>query len=185
MWDSIKSAIGSIAPWLATTLGGPLAGTAVSKLTEVLGLTNPQKQDADSILNAIQNATPDQILAIRKADQEHQQFMAQLQVNSLTQLEQLAGQDRANARAREIATKDNTPRFLAYGITFGFFAVLGVFAFMPIPQSGQAVLNIMIGALGTSFGGIVGYYFGSSSGSDRKTELLAAAPAVDTSKGGQ
>ena len=36
---NFKTAIGSIAPALATMLGGPLAGTAVTALEGALGLT--------------------------------------------------------------------------------------------------------------------------------------------------
>src|SRR6266571_1556152 len=35
--------------------------------------------------------------------------------------------------------------------------------------------KIMVGTLGTAWVGVTSYYFGSSRGSDRKTELLAGA----------
>lgn len=181
MWESIKSAIGSIAPWIATTLGGPLAGTAVSKLTQVLGLSDSQKSP-EAILTAIQNATPDQLLALRKADQEHEQFMAQMQIDSIAKLEELAGADRANARAREIAVRDSTPKVLGYGITSGFFGVLALLMYVNVPPAMHDVLLVMIGALGTSFAGVVSYYFGSSAGSEKKTAMLAQAQPIDMSK---
>lgn len=48
-----------------------------------------------------------------------------------------------------------------------------------LPVASRDVLNIMLGSLGTAWISIIAYYFGSSNGSSRKTELLAKAPAVE------
>ena len=38
-WTSVKKAIGAFAPWIAGTLGTPVAGAAVGALCNVFGLS--------------------------------------------------------------------------------------------------------------------------------------------------
>lgn len=79
--------------------------------------------------------------------------------------------DRQDARAREIAIRDNTPKVLAYATTVGFFAVLtGLMLGIGDAQYKDA-LYIMLGSLGTAWTAQIAYYFGSSSGSKMKDEL--------------
>ncbi|MDA8428172.1 MAG: hypothetical protein M0T70_02850 [Geobacteraceae bacterium] len=67
---------------------------------------------------------------------------------------------------------------------FGFFAVVFILIFSPgVQPTVEKILLILLGALVTLVKDVYGYYFGSSEGSAKKTELLSAAPAVaiDTS----
>ena len=66
---------------------------------------------------------------------------------------------------------------LALLTTLGFFALLALMIFHPIPEMSKETLGIMTGTLGTAWVNIISYYFGSSSGSATKTEIMA--------KGGQ
>ena len=73
------------------------------------------------------------------------------------------------ARRREVDAKDTaTPRWLAFGI-LGWMLALGK------PAVGGDALLVMLGSLGTGWASCVSYYFGSSAGSSRKSELLAAS----------
>src|SRR5690348_6272301 len=79
---NLKAALGSIAPTLATMLGGPLAGTAVTALEGALGLAPGAGTDeVTKVVSA--GMTPDTIAAVRKADQEHQEKLKQLDVDVL------------------------------------------------------------------------------------------------------
>lgn len=56
---------------------------------------------------------------------------------------------------------------------------LSAFAFMcyalvyvPIPESNKEALYILIGIISSTVGLIVGFYYGSSKGSQKKTELI-------------
>jgi uncharacterized membrane protein YjjB (DUF3815 family) len=53
-------------------------------------------------------------------------------------------------------------------ILIGFFAVLAIMI-----KTDAAGKDILIGALAAAFGSVVGYWYGSSNSSERKTELLA------------
>jgi hypothetical protein len=93
-------------------------------------------------------------------------------------MEEADDADRANACAREISVKDLTVPTLAIGITLGLFGLLAFLCSHDVPPATQTLLNIMIGSLGAAWIGIVAYYFGSSSGHARATELLAKAGPV-------
>jgi Na+/H+ antiporter NhaC len=54
----------------------------------------------------------------------------------------------------------------------GFFALLGILIFVEVKQVNESLLNIAIGGLMSSFVTVVAYFFGSSSGSKMKTELM-------------
>lgn len=57
-------------------------------------------------------------------------------------------------------------------IIVGFFALLVILIFKPIPENNSEVLNLAIGSLLSSFSMVVGYFYGSSAGSAQKTELM-------------
>ena len=66
----------------------------------------------------------------------------------------------------------NLPAFLAVTTTFGFFGLLALLFFKAFPPESKEILNIVLGAVGAAWSGIINYHFGSSSGSAKKTELL-------------
>ena len=64
------------------------------------------------------------------------------------------------------------PPMLAGAVTVGFFGIMGMMFFKQIDNSNPAIL-MMLGSLGTAWTGIIAYYFGSSAGSQAKTDLLS------------
>ena len=63
---------------------------------------------------------------------------------------------------------------LAFVIAAMFVGVLGMLMLFVIPTENRDFFNIALGALIASFsGGVVQWYFGSSSGSDEKNAMLA------------
>lgn len=170
-WDSIKPFVSRFAPIVGAALGGPLGGAAGTILASALGVKDA---DPKSIEQAIKSGslTGDQILALRQAEDSFALQMKQLEINSVEDMEKLAVGDRESARQREMTVKDWTPRLLAYGVTIGFFGLLGLTAFHKMPPENASVVNIMIGSLGAAWLAVMNYYFGSSAGSAQKTDLL-------------
>lgn len=179
-WSSVSGIVTKLAPMIATGIGGPLAGGAVSALEGVFGLNTAgstnDKQNA--LASVISGATPEQLLALKKADQDYALQMSVLGFKNVTDLQAIAMGDRDSARKREETVKDNTPKILAYGITLGFFGILLFIMLGNVPANSRDILNIMLGTLGASFSGVVGYYFGSSSSSDKKSEMLANSTPI-------
>ena len=59
----LKNVVGSVAPTLGSALGGPLVGMASKVICDVLGCDNNPK----AIDQAIQQATPEQMMELKKA----------------------------------------------------------------------------------------------------------------------
>ena len=157
----------TVAPTLASLVGGPLAGTAVSAISSLL--FGKPDVPADEIAQAMATANPETLAKLKQLDNDVAAHMKQLDID----LERIVAEDRSAARQREVARRDWTPLTLALLSFFGFFATLGALVFIEVPPSGQAPLNIMLGGLSAIVASVSAYYFGSSAGSARKTELLS------------
>jgi hypothetical protein len=164
-----KSIVGSVAPTIATALGGPLAGMAVSAISQAV-LGKPDASETD-VANAVAKAnSPETLTKLKEAENTFALKMKELDIN----VEKIAAEDRASARTREIALKDKTPRNLAYGYTIGYFIVLALIVCQgdKIAAGVKDLVNILLGILSAAQMAIVTYYFGSSSGSAKKSEML-------------
>lgn len=170
--DDALGVLGAVAPTIATMLGGPLAGTAVTALETALGLD--PTGDKDAALRAVAGATPEQLLALKAEDNRHAEVLEKMGLDRET----LAASDRDSARKREMEVKDWVPGALAIGLTLGFFSLLGWLVAHEPPQGSRDILNIMLGSLGTGWITMLAYYFGSSSGAQNATKLLSQAPAI-------
>lgn len=158
--------IGSVAPTIATALGGPVAGMAVKAISGALfGHDGASKDD---IMTALANPTGDQLAALKKIDADFAVQMKALDID----LERIAAGDRASARDMQKETKDWIPRALAVSVTVGFFAILLYMLIYGLPTTGNEALLLLLGALQTAWGGIIAFYFGSSSGSQKKDQMI-------------
>ncbi len=196
VFSTLATAIGSMAPTIATMLGGPLAGVAVSSLEGALGLRNSANpaDGAQSITNALQSAalTPEQIAAVRAADQRHAEVMGQqgidLEKINAAHAEAFAHideEDRDSARKREETVKDSTPRNLAYLVILGSGAMFA-FTLAGMTKVDSALAGTLIGYLVSEMKQVLSYYFGTSASSARKDDALASSvpvSAVATIKG--
>jgi hypothetical protein len=163
--------IGAVAPTLATAVGGPIGGMAMKFITDALGI--PSDASKDDMAKAISNATPDQLLALKKAENDFAVRMKELDID----LERIASSDRDSARKRETQVRDWMPRILAFTIVAGFMAtvflvLLGAVEGMKDPLMATTV-GTLIGFVSAKCEQVVAYYFGSSSSSQQKTALLA------------
>ena len=152
-----KAILGAVAPKLAGALGGPLAGSAVAMVSNVL-LGNPQGSEAE-IEAAIATATPAQLVLLKKADQEYEIAMAQI-----------ASDDRGDARALA-KVKGMVPQIVLSVIyTVGYFAIFYFLMTSTIDLSGAKgdLIKVLMGGLTAAQIQIMNFWFGSSSGSKTK-----------------
>lgn len=169
-----KALVSTVAPWIGSALGGPLGAAAVSTVADALGLT--EKTEA-SIKAALSGVTPEQMLAIKNADQAFSVKMQELGYDNQEKLAALAVDNTKDARGMQVQTRSRIPAVLAILITLGFFGILIGMLRGDLNATDNQALLIMLGALGAAWGAVVNFFFGSTAESGRKTELLAAAPA--------
>lgn len=163
-----KSVVGSVAPTLATALGGPMAGVAVKAIANGLGLKDTAKES--EVAAAISTASPDILLKLKEVDHAFEIKMSELGVD----LEKLAAADRDSARGREIALRDNAPKILAATVVIGWSVINYVLLTAGQPEGLEdAVLYRILGTLDAALMAVLYYYFGSSAGSKEKTQHLA------------
>src|SRR5574337_445636 len=162
----LKSALGTLAPTIATMLGGPLVGAGVSALEQAFGIApaaGASVQDRqDSITQVVQSGgmTPEVIAAVRKADQDHAERLRQMDIDIAklnadhdTAMAQTDAGDRDSARKREIAVLGWTVPALAW-LVVGASVALGAAI-----VSGDVTRDP---AQATLVGTVIGYVFAES-----------------------
>lgn len=167
--------IKTVAPWIGTALGGPLGGMAVEAAANALGLSD---KTIDSVKQAIAGATPEQMLALKQADQAFSLQMQALGFKQVVDLETLAAGDRADARKMQVTKPSPIPAVLSLLVTAGYFAILIGMMVGWFKVSDSQALLIMLGSLGTAWGSVMAFWFGTTRDSARKTDLLAQAQPV-------
>lgn len=157
----------TIAPTIATALGGPLAGVAVKLVGDALGLKESTKE---AITEVIQSGTmtAEQIEAVKKADADLKVKMKELDIK----LEEVAAADRDSARKMQIQNRSWIPAVLTVLTVGGFFWLLIGSAMGTFALTGSDIMMLLLGVLARETAGVYAYWFGSSSGSAQKTEML-------------
>jgi hypothetical protein len=176
-WSKVASNIGSSAPLLAGLVGGPI-GVGVTAAAAIISHALGTPSDPGVVELALND--PSALEKVRQAENANSLQLQQLMVTAAqaslaheSDMARIQAADRADARAMGVSNKDWVPKVLAMAVTAGFFGILLLMAFQPLPGTNKDLVNVVVGALGTAWISIIGYYFGTSVGSMRKTELLA------------
>ncbi len=167
-----KQLVGTVAPTLATALGGPLAGIAVKTIAgKLLGKADATEEE---VAQAIVAGDPAMLVQLKQAEYEFKKTL----LDSEVRLEEVAANDRASARMREIDSKDSwTPRVLAAVVIFGFlYCVISVMTGR-VPNMNDPVIAGLVGTLvgyaSAKADQVISYYFGSSASSKDKDRTIS------------
>lgn len=173
-WNKLSQAAQSVikvaAPTVGLAFGGPLGGLAGNMLAQTLGCLTPSGQaDTKQVEALLTDGSPDTFLKLKQAEDDFTTKMEQLGI----QREQLAVQDRANAR--DLASKDFwTPRLLA-GLIYASFVASAWFVMTrssEFPPNIALLVGNITGAVGALSIQVANFYFGTSSSSESKTAML-------------
>lgn len=192
----VKKFILEALPWIGAAATGnvPMLVTlAANKVGEVLG--TEVAADAQSIAEAVAGATPEQMVALRKANQDFEVRMREVGFKHVEELgrQALAAQtlfvtDTADARKSHAG---NDRVFVLGCIILGSFAatVLAVLWGCFILLSGTktfsgvdvgviatvaGIIGSLIGYMAANAQQVVSFFFGSSQGSKEKTDAMGA-----------
>ena len=159
----------TIAPTIATAMGGPLAGMAVDAIGSALGMKDATKEQVKDLL-ASGTLTSDQMASIKQADASLKVRMKELEID----MEKVHAGDRNSARDMAAKTGDVwTPRLMAIVV----FAVWGAVNYKlfngTINGDMRELVARALGTLDAVLMAVIYYYYGSSSSSAAKTEAMA------------
>jgi hypothetical protein len=160
--DSLLNLVKDYAPTLATALGGPMAGAAVSAIAKQFGV----EDNVDAVTNALKTASPEQLARLEEIKVEelkaHNANTADAR-NMNTQLQLASG-------ASWVAK--NTGYVLDYIIVLATMLMTYRLFGSGVPPENKELAYMAFGSLLTLCGTVVNFHRGSSKGSQDKTELM-------------
>ena len=149
--NELLSLVKGIAPSIATALGSPLAGMAVSALAERFGVEN----QVEAVTKAI------------KADPEAAMKLKQLELDKFKAV--LADKDSARNREATIATSEKAPLInklvspvLALIVVVAWVGIQYTLLNTTVPQEMRELVARVLGTLDGALMVILSYYFGAS-----------------------
>ena len=161
--NELLNLLKGIAPAVATAVGGPLGGLAVTAIANKFGVAD----DVQAVAKAIAN------------DPEAANKLAELDLKQF----ELENADRDSARHMQETALQQDDKFAKHFIYwFAWFWSVGSMAYFfaitfgQVPASGKDFGNIILGfLLGTAVATIISFFYGSSKSSKDKTEAMKDA----------
>lgn len=156
MKELLKGVIGAVAPTIGTALGGPMGNMAMNMVSQALGCKNTPKD----VEKAVQNATPEQLVELKKLDNDFEVKMKELDVDLFA----LETADIQNARST--FSKDWTSKIIGVLVICGFLGYIFTVTIMPPSENSDTIVSLVLGYLGGLASAIISFYFGASHSSD-------------------
>ena len=170
----IGSKIWDVAPALTGAILAPnpvTVGLALNQIRKAIGLA-PDAKEAE--IDAALVANPELKLKMVVAEQDFKTVMRQKDNDEL--VARLADTQGARVMKTEgekaTGKRDTNLYLLAWLMVVGFFTLMGVIMFVKVPEDSTGVVFMLFGALSSSFGAVINFFFGSSQSSKDKTELM-------------
>ena len=156
--------LNQIAPGIATALGGPLAGLAVTAVSKALGI------DEKEVQSTIESGklSADQLASLKQAEIELQAKAQELGLNC----EKLATDDRKSAREMQISTKSFVPALLSILIVVAWALVQYFLLTHIIAQEMRELVARVLGTLDGALMLVLGFYFGGIHNASETNQML-------------
>lgn len=165
--DTLKSLLGGVVPVVANAIIPGSGGFAKSLIGQVLGV---DPSDDVALIDAVKNATPEQLVALKTAEMDHKLELAR--ISASLDIAHLKGTEDARKRATnlQMAGYHNYRADIMITVAFGAFCLLCwlVNSNTTIKPEVLAIFNMSIGALLKMLSDAFQFEFGSSRGSKEK-----------------
>lgn len=165
---SLKQLVATVAPTLATLIGGPMAGMAVKAIADAAGCDNTP----DAVTAALTGATPELLAKVKQADQDFISKMKSLDVD----LTKIAADDRDSARKASVAGGTLWPLFwlsiLLVTVTLGaeIYVLLDGYP-KAVPE---VVVGRILGLCDSVTMIVLSFWYGTTKGSQAKDDTIKA-----------
>lgn len=172
MNDILKSFLGGMAPTIASALLGPLGGVAVAGLTKILGIDGGTVADVTKAISD-GRVTPEQVAEIRKLELQFQQDEKERGFRYA----ELEFKDRDSAR--KYNTEGGIQGHMFWLSVALLVLTLGTEIYILFKGYPNTLPDIIVGRILGLLDGVallvLGYHYGTTSGSLAKSNLLAQA----------
>lgn len=170
-----KKALSTIAPAIAGAIGSPLAGAATAALMSAFGIDGDSPDAMDKLATRVQNATAEDLLLIKQADQNFRIRMKELDIDldKAVMSDVQSAREMAKSLAQSLGKKNWRPDvmfILAVLVTCGL-----VWVVWKDPNINEYVKGIFTLVLGRFLGyldNIYNFEFGSTRSSKTKDETI-------------
>lgn len=181
-WKDVAGKVVGAAPLLGTLLGGPM-GTAIGGVVALIGsaLGLAPNQVTPETVNQVIGTDPNALIKLKEMELNHKLELEKLVLEHERlgiEEKRMELADAASARQREMeitkatGKRDINMYILAWIVVGGFFLLVGILMRATLPEANIGPINQLFGAMSTGFGMVLSYFFGSSMGSARKSEIM-------------
>lgn len=170
-----KTIIKTVAPWIGGAIGGPFGGLAEQAISVALGLDDKSPEAVQAAVAAI---TPEQLLAIKQADNAFSLQMKALGYKQVIDMESLIAGDRKSARDMQMSIRSRIPALLTCFVVGAFTMTLILLLKFDVPTSNRDIVTYMIGQLSGGFSAALAFWLGTTSSSAAKTEIIAKSAPI-------
>lgn len=163
-----KKVVGTVAPTIATAIGGPMGGMAVKLISDALGV----EPDEQAIQKTVASGDPEVFAKLKIAEHDFQARMKELDID----LAEIHAKDRASARTMARDTGVNYQFTIVCSLTVIIAAIVGALFYIVMQEINinQTMMNLVSTILGMvlkAWGDSVQFFTGSSLGSKLKSAM--------------
>ena len=183
--------IKTVLPFLTTVLAGPIPGVAMGLLNQIFPnkeIDTPEKlQEEYQKITQYENSDVDKnspdylmqkkineniLVEIENAENKLKLKFNEAGISSVLELEKIYAGDLQNARNRQIAMNDDTPRLIALIITGVVIALVLLLMFVNIPSNNKDLVTQVVLTIVAGWGGMMAYYFSTTARSKDKDDRI-------------